>query len=188
MQKFTLADFFGHADIDASPLEKLQKTELIETLRKSLPAKEIALQWKPVWSSIIDHIGKLLDIDMVEIMLRAWKNFFDLHKYADTAAFPPDHTYLETLVEHSITSKHVPEIVVEIDHAIKKTIPFEISLQLKLKGFVLEITAGKIMKIRTGECSGKGSLKCMNVALLEKESAKVALPGTIDLGEGVPLV
>jgi hypothetical protein len=187
MKAFTLADFFGHAGIDAPQLEKLQKTELVETLRKNLPGTESAIHWNPAWNSIIDHISKLLDIDIAEIMLKAWKNCFDLRKYADTNAFPPDRTFLEPLIEHTITSKHKPEIVVEIDHAFKKTIPFEITLELLVKGLTLEISAGKIMKIHTGEITGKGSVECLNVILLEKKSGPLAIPGIIELGNGIAL-
>ena len=187
MKPPTLVDFFGHLNRDSSSLEKLQKKEVFEELRKNLPAQEHGLQWTPIWNSVIDHVGKLLDIDLANIMLRAWKNSFDLSKYADADTYPPDHSYLEPLVEHSISSRHKPKIEVEIDQIISKTIAFDIAIQLKLKGFTLEITGGKIMKIHTGECSGKGSLKCLDVTLLEKALGTVTLPGIIDLGEGIPI-
>jgi len=187
MQTVTLGDFFGHLNHDDSTLDKLQKKEVFEELRKNLPAQEQALQWKPVWNSVVDHVGKLLDIDLAKIMLRAWKNYFDLSKYADTETYPPDRSYLEPLLEHTISSRHKPEIEVEIDRIISKTIAFDITVQLNLKGFTLEITGGKIMKIHTGECRGKGSIKCLDVTLLEKALGTVTLPGIIDLGEGIPV-
>lgn len=187
MQTITLGGFFGHLNRNTSPLDKLQKKEAFEELRKNLPAKKQALRWKPVWNSIIDHVGKLLDIDMAEIMLRAWKNYFDLSKYADPETCPADTTCLEPLLEHTITSRHKPEIVIDIDRIISKTIPFDVTIQLKLKGFTLEITGGKIVKIHTGECSGKGSVKCFDVTLLEKELSAITLPGTIELGDGIPV-
>ncbi|UWX57558.1 hypothetical protein NY406_10230 [Chlorobaculum sp. MV4-Y] len=187
MQTRTLVDFFGNMNRDASPFDTLQKKRVFEELRKNLPTQEHALNWKPVWNSVVDHVGKLLDIDLAEIMLRAWKNYFDLSKYADTETYPPDRSYLEPLIEHTISSRHKPEIEIKIDQIISKTIAFDISIQLNLKGFTLEITGGKIMKIHTGECSGKGSVKCLDVTLLEKALGTITLPGIIDLGEGIPV-
>lgn len=187
MQKFTLGDFFGHLNRDDSTLDKLQKKEVFEELRNKLPEHERALQWKPLWNSVIEHIGKLLDIELPDIMLRAWNHDFDLTKYSDTEAYPPEKTYLEPLFEHAITSRHKPEIVVDIDNIVTKTIAFDIVVQLTLKGFILEITEGKIVKIHTGQCSGKGSVSCMEVTLLQKEFSPITLPQIIDLGDGIPI-
>ncbi len=187
MQKFTLGDFFGQPDREGSPLETLRQKQTFEELRDKLPEHERALQWKPLWNSVIDHIGKLLDIELPDIMLRAWNHDFDLTKYSDTEAYPPGETYLEPLFEHAITSRHKPEIVVDIDNIVTKTIVFDIVVQLNLKGFTLEITDGKIVKIHTGQCSGKGSVSCMEVTLLEKELSPITLPEIIDLGEGIPI-
>ena len=91
------------------------------------------------------------------------------------------------MLEHTISSKHKPEIVIEIEPLFKKTIPFDVTVKLVLKGFTLEIQAGLIKKIHTGECKGTGSVQCMNVTLLEKASGDITLPGIIGLGEGVPV-
>jgi hypothetical protein len=183
----SLKDFFDWQKISAASLGELHAKDGIGELKIQLNNVCPGLEWKAVWNTVIGHLDKLLEINVSEILLRAWKNYHDLSKYLDAQKYPPDRSYLAPLLEHSITSKHKPEIVIEIEPLFKKTIPFDISLKLSLKGFTLEIQAGKITKIHTGECRGNGTVQCMNVTLLEKTSGDITLPGVIDLGEGVPI-
>ena len=184
---YTLKDFFGQKKITEANLQELHTKEAIVELKKRLDEECRELEWKAVLNSIIAHIDKLLDIDVSEILLRAWKNSQELSKYRDTQKYPPDRSFLVSLLEHTITSKHKPEIVFEVEPLLKQVIPFDITLKLVLKGFTLEIQAGKINKIHTGECNGSGTVQSMNVTLLEKVSGDIPLPGIITLGEGVPI-
>ena len=67
------------------------------------------------------------------------------------------------------------------------TLEFTITLALKLEGVVLKVRGGKIREIAAGRCRGKGSLECAGVALLEKETDSVELPGRVSLGDGVDI-
>jgi hypothetical protein len=184
---YSLRDFFDQKKISDKTLEELYSKEGIGELKIRLNQECQELEWKAVWNSIIDHVDKLLNINVSEIMLRAWKNYHDLSKYRDLEKYPPDKSFLAPLLEHTITSKHKPEIVIELEPLFKKTIPFDINIKLVLKGFTLEIQAGKVIKIHTGECKGSGTFQCLNVTLLEKATGNIVLPGIIDLGEGVPI-
>lgn len=186
-KKGSRQDFFDWQKISEANLGELHAKDGIGELKIQLNNVCPGLEWTVVWNTVISHLDKLLDIDVSEILLRAWKNCHDLSKYGDAQKYPPDRSYLASLLEHSITSKHKPEIVIEVEPLFKKTIPFDISLKLTLKGFTLEIQAGKITKIHTGTCRGSGTVQCMNVTLLEKASGDITLPGVIDLDKGVPV-
>ena len=181
---YTLLDFFGQKK-DESNLKQLHSKEVIGELKKQLNEECQMHEWKVVWKSIIGHIDKLLKINIVEIMMRPWKNYAGLSKYKDAEKYPPDRTYIVPLLEHTISSSHNPQIVVELEPLFKTTIPVDITVELLLKGFALEIQAGRIKKIHTGQCQGSGLVQCMNVTLLRKELEDIALPGIIDLGEGI---
>ncbi|MBV5319359.1 MAG: hypothetical protein JZU72_00130 [Chlorobium phaeobacteroides] len=184
---YTLQDFFGRGNIAGTRLEELQADESISELKTRFHEESGKGEWTPVWKSIIEHVDELLGIRLSDIMVRAWKKFEDLSKYRDVERYPPDQLFIAPLMEHCIRSKHQPKIEIEGGRLFKKTIPFDISLQFVLKGFTLEIQDGKIRKIHTGECSGSGMVQCMKVTLLEKESCNIPLPGSIDLGEGIPI-
>ena len=182
----TLKDFFGKKK-NQSGVEKLHEKETIGELKNKVTKECPAHEWRTVWKSILGHLDKLLDIEIVEVLMRPWKNFRELAKYTDTEKYPPDRTYLVHLLEHTITSTHQPEIVVELEPLFRHNIMFDITVELFLKGFTLEIQAAKIKKIYTGECKGSGKVECMQVTLLSKELDNISLPGVIDLGEGVPI-
>ncbi len=181
---YTLLDFFGQKK-DESNLKQLHSKEVIGELKKQLNEECKTHEWKVVWKSVIDHIDKLLKIDLLEIMMRPWKNYGGLSKYKDAQKYPSDRTYIVPLLEHTISSSHKPEIIIELEPLFKTTIPLTITVDLMLKGFSLEIQAGRIKKIYTGECQGSGLVQCMNVTLLKKELETISLPGIIDLGEGI---
>ena len=180
----TLLDFFGPKK-NKSTLDKLRSKEAIGELKNKVNKECPSLEWKAVWNSINGHVDKLLKISIVEIMTRPWKNFRELSKYEDEHKYPPDRSFIVPLLEHTITSTHNPEIVVELESLFKQTIPFDITVELILKGFSLEIQSGKIKKIFTGECQGSGLVQCMHVTLYKKELENISLPGVINLGEGI---
>jgi len=183
-KNYTLLDFFGRKK-DESNLKQLHSKEVIDGLKTQLNEECQKHEWKVVWKSIVDHIDKVLKIDIIEIMMRPWKNYGGLSKYKDAQKYPPDRTYIVPLLEHTITSSHNPEIIVELEPLFKTTIPIAVTVELLLKGFSLEIQAGRITKIYTGECQGSGLVQCMNVTLLRKSMETISLPGVIDLGEGI---
>lgn len=184
---YSLQDFFDRQKIADINIAELHTQEAIGSLKQQLAKECRELEWNALWQTIIDHVDKLLDVDLSEILLRAWKNTHDLSKYRDAEKYPAEKSFLAPLLEHTISSKHKPEIVIELEPLFKKTISFDITLKLVLKGFTLEIQSGKIKKIHTGECKGSGTVQCLNVTLLEKASANIVLPGIIDLGEGVSI-
>jgi len=182
----SLCDFFaGH--LSDEDMGALDGSEAMERLKSGVARECPGIEWHTVRNVVREHIGELLDIPFPEIMLRAWKKGIDLRKYADPVEYPPDRIEIVPMLEHTITSKHQPELRFEVNRVKLGAIPFTIIVKLELKGFSLEIQSGRIRKIHTGECSCSGSLQCLNVKLLDKESSGLSFPGTIDLGEGYPV-
>lgn len=92
------------------------------------------------------------------------------------------------MAEHTIKSEHKPYIEILINDKSVGKIDFNINISLTLKGIILKIRDGKIQEIQTGSCKGKGTIKCENFVILEKETESISLPGSINLGEGIPIV
>ena len=57
-----------------------------------------------------------------------------------------------------------------------------------LEGIILKIQEGKIKEITTGTCKGKGTVECENILILERKTRPFCLPGSVSLGEGIPIV
>ena len=62
-----------------------------------------------------------------------------------------------------------------------------IDLKLKLKGLILKIQNARIKQIMPGSCMGSGTISFYGKTLVEKETSEFNLPGTVDLGEGIPI-
>ncbi len=185
---FTLRDFFGNETITDAALENLHVEnnlrEVADDMHKEVPEGK----GRALVNAIARHLDDLLGIEVSDILLRAWKKYENLGRYNDPLRYPPDQLFLVPLTEHTISSKHKPALEIAAGKLFKKTIPFDIALELELTGFMLEIQGGKIITILTGECRGKGTVSCMGTLLLNRESEEIRLPGSIALGDGIPIV
>ncbi|MBN1190178.1 MAG: hypothetical protein JXA46_10530 [Dehalococcoidales bacterium] len=165
----------------------------VESCEKMLSVKRLLLQqagvtWPLVLDTFLEKTRDILNIDIPDIMTAAWNKYKILLKYKDKEKYPPDDTFLVHLAEHTFRSMHQPFIEIRVNDQLVDTIDFEIALSLTLKGIALKIRDGKIREISAGECKGKGSVHCENRLILEKETKSFTLPGTISLGDGVPIV
>jgi hypothetical protein len=149
--------------------------------------KEAKVKWPVAFDIIVKKITDILDIGILDIMVMAWNKYRMLLKYADREKYPPGETLLVPLVEHTIKSEHRPFIEILINDKPVGKVEFNITISLMLKGIILKIQDGKIKGVTTGTCKGKGTIKCENIVILEKETAPISLPGSIDLGEGIPI-
>ena len=170
------------------PLSKISSLEALgstSSLKKLLFEEAGAISWPTVFHEILNKSRDLLDIDIRDIMVAAWTKYSLLAKYADRGKYPPDQTFLVPLSEHTVKSEHKPYLEITVGDRPAGRIDFNVTISLTLKGFVVKIQDGKIRGINTGECKGKGTVKCEDILLLEKETSSFQLPGSIDLGEGI---
>ncbi len=151
-------------------------------------AKEVkGIPWGGVLHNIRERFEPLLDVGLPDILAGAWNKYRLLLKYLDKEKYPPEEVILVPLVDHTIQSEHHPHLELLIDEKSIGKIEFQITLSLTLEGFTLKIQDGKIKEILTGTCKGEGTIKCENAVLVERELAPIRLPGSIDLGEGLPI-
>jgi hypothetical protein len=187
--QITLKQFFS---LNA---EKLSEKELsivgsegqTSSLQEMVLKEAKNIKWPGVFSAIVEKIEELLDIGIPDIMVKAWAKYKTLFKYTDREKYPPDQTVLVPLVEHKIESEHHPHIDIMIDDKPIAKLEFQIDIELMLKGMVLKIRDGKIKDVKMGSCEGKGSIKCGESVILEKEMEPFSLPSSIDLGDGIPI-
>lgn len=180
-QHTTLNEFFSLKEVKKDQLSEIESKSKVATLKERIKEKAKEIDWPAAFEAIIKKAEDLLDIEIPDIMIGAWKKYAELAKYTDAEEYPPDETYLVPLAEHTITSNHKPHIDILVNDHKLGSINFSIDLSLALKGFVLKIQAAKITEILTGSCQAKGSLKCEDFTLLEKQSEPLSLPVSIIL-------
>ncbi|HEY54975.1 MAG TPA: hypothetical protein G4N91_01660 [Dehalococcoidia bacterium] len=185
--QITLNQFFSpEKKLSPEQLSSLESNKKVSSLKEKI-WKETKVKGPLVLDLIIKKTAEILDIGILDIMVKAWNKYKILLKYLDKEKYPPGETFLVPLAEHTIKSEHRPSIEILINDQPAGKIEFSISISIMLEGVILKIQDGKIKGITTGTCKGKGAFACENVVLLEKKTASIPLPGSIDLGEGIPI-
>ena len=143
--------------------------------------------WKMVQGNMDQHLARLLDIDVVRLLVDGWNKARELRKYRDESAYPPDEVIVVALSKHKLESQHKPHLELVVADRPVGRLHFQIDLALNIDGAQLTIQGGRIMRIATGKTSGTGTIRCEGVIVGQKEAKLGALPGKIDLGPGVPI-
>jgi hypothetical protein len=143
--------------------------------------------WKMVQGSLDQHLARLLDIDVVRLLVDGWNKARELRKYRDEAAYPRDEVIVVALSKHKLDSQHKPHLELVVGDRPVGRLNFQIDLALNIDGAQLTIQGGRIMRIATGKTSGIGTIRCEGVIVGQKEAKLGALPGSIDLGSGIPI-
>lgn len=190
--KFTLMDVFSVEEEDTikKGLSIAENGQSLTALREEIGKDFPSVLWPKIFQGLSEQFLSLLDIPLSYIMIRCWNNYLVLSKYKDPKKYPPEKTYLVALAEHSIKSEHRPYLLVQMRRngiKLEKKIDFFIQVVLTIEGLVLEIRAGKIMKIIPGGAKGSGSVSCEGFEVLKSETRVIRFPTSWDLGEGVPI-
>ena len=143
--------------------------------------------WTMVQGNLNQHLGRLLDIDVVRLLVDGWNKSRELRKYRDEATYPPDEVIVVALSKHKLESQHKPHLELVVADRPVGRLNFQIDVAINLDGAQLTIQGGRIMRIATGKTSGTGTIRCEGVIVGQKEAKLGALPGSIDLGNGVPI-
>ncbi len=187
--RITLKSFFSLDDIKElrSSFHSSGSDEKFASLKDGVSKAASKVRWQSISDGIEENLFHLLDVNILDILARSWNKYRVIVKYKDKKKYPPDETFLVHLAEHKIKSEHKPSVEVLInDNPIGK-IDFNITVVLTLQGVVLRIRDGKIKGLAIGSCIGEGTVKCENFVILERKLSQFAFPGSIDLGEGIPI-
>lgn len=185
---YTLRMFFSLGG-KASPevKSKLEKNDQAALLREKISAALGKNGWSAAFEEIYKKTADLLDISVVDVLVGAWNTYQALKKYLDKEKYPPTQSILVPLAEHTVKSEHNPHIDIFINDKLVGSIAFQIVLTFTVRGVILIVQDGKIKGIKTGEVKAKGSLKCEGALLLEQDFRPIPLPGSVDLGDGIPI-
>ena len=180
--------FFPEAgQVSGSRWSALQSEQQWVELKERLAKEVKRIPWGGVLHNIRERFEALLDVPLSDILVGAWNKYRILLKYVDKEKYPPEEVIMVPLVDHTIESEHHPYLEFLLNEKSIGKIEFQITIAVTLEGFVLKIQDGRIREILTGNCKGKGTIQCENAVLLERESAPISLPGSIDLGAGVAI-
>jgi len=129
----------------------------------------------------------LRELDVIELAVGGWLKISDLRKYRDKSKYPPSVATVVTLGTHTVQSEHRPKIEVLFDGQPLATLNLDLDFAAVFESLALTIQDARICRIGVGRCRAEVSLSYKKNKLWKKATSNVALPGTIDLGRGVPI-
>jgi hypothetical protein len=143
--------------------------------------KNPILGWRMMPAAIARHLPALLDIGFGDILVGAWNKSFALRQQIEKSLKTPGKEIFVQLSEHKITSTHKPYIALMKNGQEIGRLPFTVSIEIILQGAVVRILDGAVQEIQTGKVKGKGTVKCFEAILAQKELTGVSIPGTIQV-------
>lgn len=172
----TLNSFFAFTARDAKARiaeavdsEKWEKVHIPRVLRAAAAGRVAGL------------LDTLLNVSVVDIIRDAFAAYERLGEYARA------HELTRDEVRFSIKSEHVPFVKVSVLGLPAQKIEFPVTLSLDFTGATLVVHDGRVMSLRTGTCTGSGTLSCEKVELCKPRTAPLRLPGEIHFGDGIKL-
>ncbi len=185
--QITLRDFFGYGGLSQGQVSGIESSRSMPALKAALANKAKDITWPAARDEIANQVEGLLDGSVLDVLAFGWNKYQALRKYADRKKYSPDETFLVSLAKHTVRSSYNPYVEVLVDDKSVGRVDFSINVELTLEGVILCIRDGRIKKIRAASCKGKGTVKCEDFVLLEREPAAFTLPASIDLGEGIAI-
>ena len=182
----TINDFFNLQDSSTDWVSRVVESSEFAHIKQGI-AREMKGVREPssFYELVIRQLTDLLNIDMSDILIGAWRKQQEIMQYRDANKYPSGEVNIVPLIEHTVTSRHSPTIQPIINDVSLPKIKFDVILKLKLNGVMLKILDGKIMEILVGSCTGNGSIEYEGLAVLEKETSPFTFPASIVLKEGI---
>ena len=143
------------------------------------------LQWKFIEKEIRRKAGELLNVDVLEVIVSAWRGSKVMERLQQENKAKDGTTHVP-VHKHSIYSEMEPCIEIQLGE-FKKTIPVRVSLEFTLTGLVLKIEDRKISAIEAGNLEGEGNIQIAHSPLPKRSFGPIDLPARIHLGKGIPL-
>ena len=145
------------------------------------------IDWRQIASGVSDKVEEMFEIRLSDVLAGAWRDYRELRECADPAKHSADEIISLPLVDHSIETTFRPYLEVVIGNRPPMRVGFEITIELELHGVTLKIEDAIIRSIYIGTCRAAGSVKCEGVALIERKTRELELPGEIELQDGIPI-
>ncbi len=165
--------------IDPGPNASALKNALSHAIRR--------IDWPGLSGEIGGLVSSMLDIDIKDVLVGAWDKFRSFKAQLAKHKISPGERVLIPLIEHTVHSGYQPKVEILMNEQVIQVIDFDIDLALTFKGACLKVEAGRIVEIRTGTCQGRCTVKCEAFVIFQKDSPTLQLPGSIRLGEGIPI-
>jgi hypothetical protein len=135
-----------------------------------------------VESKAVEAVRDALDVDIFELLARAWGKARELHEFTDREKYPPEKTYTAFLGEHDLSTEVHPVLILTIGRLEGPRVRLTVELTAHFRLAELSIREGHIIAVGAGDGSVGAQLKYKDVPLhKELKSTPVKLSKALRL-------
>jgi len=179
----TLRHVFGDLDVDPRAIGNSGR---VAELRSNPSLGLAQAGWERAVEEVRSHAAALLDVDLGDLMRRAWKSASAAAETLRRSREKPAEPLTVNLIRHRISSKHHPKLELLVGEQVVGAISCEVEVALDLDGAALVVKNGEIIELRPGSCRATGTFKIEDVLIKKIESAPIELPGAWRFGDPAP--
>lgn len=162
-------------------------TKLTE-LKAKLASVASEIPWRFANDSILRKVPSLLNVGLLDdVLLKVWNKGKLFQKYLDPEKYAAQDAVHVALAEHTVKSEHHPRLEILLNGEPVGTIDFEVTVEIEVKGAVVEVRDGRIWKISAGDLQLEGELACEGVILAQAKSKKIRIDGEKTFPRGIPI-
>ena len=187
LEELTLRDLFSLSADSPPEIATGLKAKDFDEIGSKIAALKEPIPWSRVQSEIAGLLSDALNTSVLEVWASAWKTYKELKQDAEESRRSPGAVVLSRLAEHSINSTLHPYVEVLLGREMLGKITFDVTLTTVIKGLLLGLKNGQIVSLQLAKCEWAGSIGTKGITLLERELAKLDLPGRINLKHGLSL-
>ena len=142
---------------------------------------------------VVEQVRAAFSTPLYEVLAAGWRTRPEARALADPAGRTPGEAVAVELAEHAVkwSCEPVVEVVADVGGvagAALAEVRFRLAVEIVVRGGVLVVQDGRLMRVDAGELDVSGSLAVEGVALCEHEK-RLTVPGSLRFGEaGVPIV
>jgi len=182
----TLAELFNaHSGRNGLGAPRLSASEQVKL--QALFQGELPFTVEDVEMSVRDAYQAALDVNLMDIFLKAWAKIPAIADMADANKYPAAERHLVPLAEHRVTSSHEPRVEVLINEIAAFSLPLGVSLEVEFEGAVLNIAGGLIHAVKSANCRASGLVTCRDVVIASIKTGSMILNHELKLKPPFPL-
>ena len=131
--------------------------------------------------------AQLLDVDLVDVLIGAWRLHEELIKAARRSLQAPGGVTLQDLLPFGVSVTQDPYIDVLVDDRSVARLQFSLTLEYEVRAMLPEIRSGLLVALHDGHCDVTATLAIEDQQIASR-SMRFELPGAIRLGAGLRLL
>ena len=154
----------GHPPAPGSVAQRPAWRGVLDRLSGPLAAVSAAGR-KVVDRQLAAAIDQVLEVDLGETLVGAWRTHSDLISAARTTRGNPDRSETVTLAAHDVTASHHPYVEVVINGVALARFHCDLGLRLEVEGVVAVVRGGRLVELRGGGIGAGVTLGCEGIEL-----------------------